>query len=68
MKNPIDEQPLLLPTHWNREQVLTVLDLLDALQTAIWEHYEDIVCPHFDAQLSLPFDGEDPFDDQEIPF
>lgn len=57
------ELHLAIPGYWDRDQLLAVLDLLDTLYDAICSRYEDILNGGCSSQIPLPFDGEDPLDD-----
>lgn len=62
-----------LPTDWSAQQAFAVLDFLDELYRAIWDHYEDGIVEIIVAQQRAP-DGLDSDaarandGDHDIPF
>ena len=65
------KSPPFPPEDWSPQQALAVLDLLDALQQAIWKRYETVLVPLCIEQLhqDCGIDGkkEEELDD-DIPF
>jgi len=65
---------LPIPEHWSTEQVVAVLDLLEALYHTIRDTYDEELREIINAQIPLPLDpGDapdppDPDFDDDIPF
>lgn len=67
MTRPQDRPVCSLPLDWTPQQVLAVQEALDALSSALWLHYDDVLRAHFEAEQAEPnarqlelFDFDDP--------
>ena len=57
------ESHLAIPGQWDRNQFFAVLDLLDTLYDVIYATYEETFGGGCSLQIPLPFDDEDPLED-----
>ena len=59
---------LVIPQHWSVEQADAVLELIDMLESAIWDTYEKPLVELAIRQANEPIQHDDDFTDDAIPF